>query len=379
MKIVFITVGYPPLQTGGAEAQARLQALELIKNGHNVLVISRSEKLAPRIETIEGVQVLRLPLVRIRILGTLLHLFSMFCCLLILMPRFDLIHVHLANLNADVAVLVGKLLRKPVYVKLASGGKSGEIFRFRKLSTLTNYYGLRNSDRVQAISEEIYSEALLIGVSQDNLTKIPNGVIIPKFEDFEYSRKQYAQELRNSLNLPKISYLFLYLGRIAVYKGIADLLTAWDKSAFDEDVYLLIVGPAALDQPYKINKDHKNVLVLGNQTDTIPFLMGADCFVLPSHGEGMSNALLEAIAFKIPVISTNVGASGELLSFGLGGRLIEPHNPPQLSDAMKNAKSHTSLSLELAEFSHRKIKEKYDIGSVSRRIIEQYQKLIEVR
>ena len=209
MKIVFITVGYPPLQTGGAEAQARLQALELIKNGHNVLVISRSEKLAPRIETIEGVQVLRLPLVRIRILGTLLHLFSMFCCLLILMPRFDLIHVHLANLNADVAVLVGKLLRKPVYVKLASGGKSGEIFRFRKLSTLTNYYGLRNSDRVQAISEEIYSEALLIGVSQDNLTKIPNGVIIPKFEDFEYSRKQYAQELRNSLNLPKISYLFL--------------------------------------------------------------------------------------------------------------------------------------------------------------------------
>ena len=140
-----------------------------------------------------------------------------------------------------------------------------------------------------------------------------------------------------------------------------------------------MVGPAALDQPYKINKNHKNVLVLGNQTDTIPFLMGADCFVLPSHGEGMSNALLEAIAFKIPVISTNVGASGELLSFGLGGRLIEPHNPPQLSDAMKNAKSHTSLSLELAEFSHRKIKEKYDIGSVSRRIIEQYQKLIEVR
>jgi glycosyltransferase involved in cell wall biosynthesis len=379
VKIVFITVGYPPLQTGGAEAQARLQALELIKNGHSVLVISRSEKLTPRIDTIEGVRVIRLPLLRIRIVGTLLHLFSMFCCLLILVPRYDLIHVHLANLNADVAVLVGKIMRKPVYVKLASGGKSGEIFRFRKLSTLTNYYGLRNADRVQAISSEIHSEALLIGISQHRLTKIPNGVIIPKFENFETSRKQYARELRSSLNLPKISYLFLYLGRIAAYKGIADLLAAWDKSTFGNDVYLLIVGPTALDQPFEINRDRANVLVLGNKTDTLPFLMGSDCFVLPSHGEGMSNALLEAISFKIPVISTNVGASDELLSFGLGGRLIEPHNPSQLSEAMKNAKSNPNLSKELAEFSHHEIEKKYNIGSVSSRIIEQYHKLLEAR
>jgi len=379
VKILFITVGYPPSQTGGAEAQARLQALELLQNGHKVLVVTRSEKLIPNIEVIEGVQVFRLPFLRIRFAGTLLHLSTMFSSLLMLKSKYDLIHVHLANLNADVAVMVGKMLGKPVYVKLASGGKSGEIFRFRKLSKLTRYYGLRNADIVQAISSEIYAEALQIGVSEANLVKIPNGVIIPKFEDFESSREQYRQQLRNNLNLPKNSFLFLYLGRIATYKGIADLLTAWDNSNFHKDVYLLLVGPIALDHPFELSHQHTNALSLGNQTETVPFLMGTDCFILPSHGEGMSNALLEAISFKLPVISTNVGASGELLGFGLGGRLVQPHNPSELSEAMKDANINQTLSKELAEFSQYEIETKYNISIISRKIIEQYKKILEVQ
>jgi glycosyltransferase involved in cell wall biosynthesis len=378
MRILFITVGYPPSQTGGAEAQARLQALELIKNGHRVLVVTRSENLIPKIDLIEGVKVIRLPLLKIRFVGTLLHLMTMFFSLLIFKKSYDLIHVHLANLNADVAVLVGKWLGKPVYVKLASGGKSGEIFRFRKLSNLTRYYGLRNANRIQAISSEIYEEALQIGISKERVVKIPNGVVIPECADSLNSRENQAQILRNNLNLPKDSFLFLYLGRIATYKGIADLLAAWELSDFNDDVYLLLVGPIALDHPFEITQNHPNVLRLGNQTQTLPFLMGSDCFVLPSHGEGMSNALLEAISHKLPVISTDVGASSELLGFGLGGKVVQPHNPSELSEAMKDAYMYPNQLKQLAEFSYSEIEKKYNIIFISQKISEQYQKLLEV-
>ena len=71
MLILFVTVGYPPAQTGGAEAQARLQALELVKRGHQVLILTKSESFTLKREFLEGIKVIRLPQLKIKIIGTI--------------------------------------------------------------------------------------------------------------------------------------------------------------------------------------------------------------------------------------------------------------------------------------------------------------------
>ncbi|CAN2211458.1 RfaG Glycosyltransferase [Candidatus Nanopelagicaceae bacterium] len=376
MKILFLTVGYPPEQTGGAEAQARLQALELKKQGHDVLILTRSEQFKLRRELIEGVSTIRLPHLQVRIVGTLFHLSNVFISLCLLRRKYDLIHVHLANLNADTAVLAGKCLRKPVYVKLASGGESGEIFRFRKLSKITRFFGLRHADRVQTISSEIYGEAENLGIKPTSLVKIPNGVLTENYLDIEKSREISSNNLRLELGLSADSFIFLYLGRIATYKGIDDLLTAWDLCKFSSETTLLLVGPTALDRPYKIVKTDKNILELGNQLDTSRFLLGSNCFVLPSHGEGMSNALLEAMSSKLPIISTSVGASNEVLNFGAGGRLVPPKQPKLLAEAMRSALTNAEENRLLSEFSYKEVQLKYEIGRVSREIVSTYKEML---
>jgi glycosyltransferase involved in cell wall biosynthesis len=378
MRILFVTVGYPPEQTGGAESQARLQAQALKRSGNEVLILTTSKSIYWSYTRIDGITVIRLPRLRIRFLGTIFHLINLVISLGILRDEYEIIHIHLANSNADAAVLAGKILKKPTYIKLASGGATGEILRFRKLASLTRYFGLMNADRIQAISTEIYSEAISIGIKKARLVMIPNGVNLNKNVDLEVSKREFSKSLRKKLGISEQDFIFLYLGRIATYKGIDDLLSAWRLCSFEKNVFLALVGPTALDKPYVIEERGDNVLIVGNQFDTSEFILGANCFVLPSYSEGMSNALLEAMANKLPIISTDVGASGEVLNHGLGGRLVPPRSPSLLALSLRNSYDNPEDNLIMANYSFNQIAEKYNIQLVSTQILEEYRKIVQL-
>jgi hypothetical protein len=69
------------------------------------------------------------------------------------------------------------------------------------------------------------------------------------------------------------------------------------------------------------------VRLLGERDDVPLILRALDVFVLSSIGEGISNAILEAMATGLPVIATRVGGNVELVRDGLTGRVIEPRRP----------------------------------------------------
>ena len=76
------------------------------------------------------------------------------------------------------------------------------------------------------------------------------------------------------------------------------------------------------------------VRLLGERDDVPLILRALDIFVLSSIGEGISNAILEAMATGLPVIATRVGGNSELVRDGLTGRLIEPRSPEALAEAL---------------------------------------------
>jgi glycosyltransferase involved in cell wall biosynthesis len=72
----------------------------------------------------------------------------------------------------------------------------------------------------------------------------------------------------------------------------------------------------------------------GSVTDVRPLLAAMDVFVLPSWAEGMSNALMEAMAAARPVVATAVGGNTEVVAHGRTGILVPPGDPGAIAAAV---------------------------------------------
>lgn len=131
---------------------------------------------------------------------------------------------------------------------------------------------------------------------------------------------------------------FLYLGRIMKEKGIEELFYAVRRlKEENEDFVLDLAG--FFEDIYKKQVEELEQLGIahfyGFQSDPRPFYAEADCVVLPSYHEGMSNVLLEAAATGRPVITSNIPGCRESVENGKSGLLVEVKNKEMLYQAMK--------------------------------------------
>jgi glycosyltransferase involved in cell wall biosynthesis len=366
LRILFCTLGYDTLAAGGAERQARLQAEELVRRGHRVTVVAPLLEGA-RSETINGVEVRRLPMIDRRIIRNVTYLPFLAMYLMLRMRRFDVIHVHVANLQVDVAAIAARLHRRPLYVKVATGGPLGEVQRFRRVARLTRYVGLRTAARVQAISDEIASDVLSIGVRRARLLRIPNGIDLTELNDAgEGDSRERAR-----LGLPGDAVVTLFVGRFAAYKGLDDLLAAWTRLRGSRSRRLILVGQRN-DAPDHAVAQSDDVLIRPWTADIGPYFRAADIFVLPSQSEGMSNALLEAMACGLPAIATRVGAAETMIEHGRNGLLVDPADPEGLARALdrliEDPETRQSIGLAAAA----SIRDRFDIRGVVDRVESAY-------
>ena len=132
---------------------------------------------------------------------------------------------------------------------------------------------------------------------------------------------------------------FLYLGRIMKEKGIDELFDAMRKlhDEYGDRVVLDIVG--FFEDEYKdaVEKMVGDSIAVfhGFQEETRPYYAMADCVVLPSYHEGMSNVLLEASAMGRPVITSDIPGCREAVEDGKSGYLCEVKNADMLYEKMK--------------------------------------------
>jgi glycosyltransferase involved in cell wall biosynthesis len=122
-------------------------------------------------------------------------------------------------------------------------------------------------------------------------------------------------------------------------KDQAGLIRAFAVASAQRPSVLLIVG----DGPLRVELEalgrglglDDRVRLLGDRQDVAQILRALDCFVLPSVGEGISNAILEAMATALPVVATRVGGNVELVEDGETGLLVEVGQPEALVRALE--------------------------------------------
>ncbi|BAY97732.1 group 1 glycosyl transferase [Tolypothrix tenuis PCC 7101] len=214
---------------------------------------------------------------------------------------------------------------------------------------------LVNYDRVIVFSQ-IQRELLgRMGVREENVAVIPNGVDTAKYSPGPSQIKAEFQAER----------LFVYQGRIAPEKNVEPLLRAWKQSGLEADSKLLIVGDGPLKpslQPFYGTEE--GIIWLGfiaDENRRIEILRGADVFVLPSLVEGLSLSLLEAMACGLACLATDVGADGEVLEKGAGVVLNTKTVRSQLKTLLPLFQDHPELTTVLGQKARNRVLERYTL------------------
>ena len=115
---------------------------------------------------------------------------------------------------------------------------------------------------------------------------------------------------------------------------------------------------------------------LGPRPDVPDLLNAMDIFVLPSYSEGMSLALLEAMAAGLPVIATAVGGTPEVVTDGENGLLIPPRDAEALAGALERLLADPALAQHLGANARAHVREHFSLDRLGREINRIYGELV---
>ncbi len=238
---------------------------------------------------------------------------------------------------------------------------------------------LSRFDKVIVFSEKQAEVLTKLGVRETRIEVIPNGVDAgrwsPKDESTADSKQQVIQK--------KLGHkrVFLYMGRIAAEKNLEALLKAW-KGTNTKGCQLVIVGDGPLRPTLENNflSDNDNKIVWwGYEEDLktkVALLQCTEVFILPSLVEGLSLALLEAMATGTACIATDAGADGEVLKEGAGIIISTEGVTSQLKTLLPVIKEHPSLTSELGKRARQRVLEKFTLHQNIDLLENLYKKLL---
>jgi len=243
--------------------------------------------------------------------------------------------VHARNWGTMDAVIGARLAGVPVVIQSEHG---------RELSDLEGLHrrrlGIRRLlapfiDMHVVVSEHLQRWLLeRVRVRPEKVRVVPNGVDPIRFQPL-----RQRDLVREQHGYGRTDLVFGAVGRLTPVKDHRTLLEAFDAVAKRRPhSRLILIGDGAerprLEEQVRQRGLADRVRLVGYRDDVPQWLGLMDVFVQPSLMEGMSNAVLEAMAAALPVVATAVGGTPEIVEHGVTGLLVPPATPHALGDAM---------------------------------------------
>lgn len=378
LRVAMVITSYHPI-VGGAERQVAQLARLMRDMGHDVHVVTRRHAGLARAEGVDGVPVHRVPCPGPKAARAAAFVIGAAATLRRLKP--DVIHCHSLFAPAIAGRLGAALTGAPLLVKPMCGGEAEAIsqkpFGRRRIADLGRHAG-----RLIAVSGEIVRELKGLGLPEDRIRFIANGVDLDRFQPVDAGRKA---ALRRRLGLPD-GVLVLFAGRLSAQKRLPLLLAAWPEAAAAcPEARLLIAGANRMSNAGEHVGDADaipeamfaapRVTRLGHVDEMPDYLRAVDVFVLPSAREGLSNALLEACASGTAVIASNVGGTEDLIVPGENGLLFEVDDRAGLARALARLCGDAELRRRLGAAARASVAAGYDIAATAAGLVSQYREL----
>lgn len=359
---------YPYPVVGGLEKQAHELAKALLGLGVKVHVISTAFSAgAPPNERVEGIEVTRLRwsnrrTVRFPSLTTQL--------LLELYRRrhdFDVIHSHQFSWYGLLVIVAGLALGKPVLTKLPNVGTHGLPGLRNDFLGALKVAVISRTTAFVAMSKESLDELREIGFPRERVLATPNGIVLEPAPPASMEQGADARDCR-----------VVFVGRLCKDKGVEDLLRAWAVVHRERGdlATLELWGEGELDGRARelcraLGIEH-SVHLRGRMSDVRSRLRTMDLLVLPSYAEGNSNAILEAMAEGLPIVSTPVGGTAMLVGPDGAPFLVAPGDVDGLASALIRLTSDPKARRRLGALMRARVSALFNMRVVANRYRDAY-------
>ena len=198
---------------------------------------------------------------------------------------------------------------------------------------------------------------------------------------FSLAENVYLEGLKAELGVDT-KYLVAMFARVDYYKDPDAFIALANKVLAErDDVTFLVVGKGLYYDKYKDTKSLKNRLrFIGFRSDVEPLMAMTDVSVLFSnykfHQEGVSNSIMEAMAFGTPAIATNGGGSPEIIEHGVNGYLVNENNIEESSRILCDLLDNPSELKRVSDNARTTIQDRFLLNTMVSNYLELYKKLL---
>ncbi|MGI9492945.1 MAG: glycosyltransferase [Geminicoccaceae bacterium] len=341
--LMVIESDYPSMDGGGAEAQIETLTANL-PAGLQVSVVAPLVPYGPDSvdDVIQGAPVHRIWYPRLPLIGGLIMLLRLASLILARRRSIDAIHCHIAHNMAAVCSFFGRLSGIPVVVKLTGMQEleNGILSEIRSPGNGLRRWLIKQASAFQAISEDLENGLIDKGFEKERVHLIPNAVDTRLFAP----APEACDAIKKNLGIDA-DFVACYVGRMVPEKALDMLIRAWAQALpMEAMASLVLVGTGPLETDLRtlagsLNRAHqvKFAGFVQDKTVIADYWRIADIGLLTSDFEGLSNALLEAMASAVPMIGSRVSGNQDLITPGETGWLFEPRQQHQLATCLSEA------------------------------------------
>jgi glycosyltransferase involved in cell wall biosynthesis len=327
---------------GGQELRIIAEARGMISRGHQVWIAAPSESRLAAEAARRAIPVIRLPIARKNLRG------------------FMALRRYLADRSADIVnshSSTDTWLAALALATLGARSRAPRLVRTRHISApiprnaLTRWLYARATAHVVTTGERLREQVMReTGLAPGRVSSVPTGI------DLAHFSPGAALAAREQCGLPGDAFIVGIVATLRSWKGHRFLVDALARIG-DPRVMLVMVGDGPGAQNLRAQVQalglEARVRMPGNQDDVVPWLRALDVFALPSYAnEGVPQAIMQAMACGIPVVSTEVGAIGEIVREGETGLMVAPQDAEALRAALVRLKDDAALRERLARSAH---------------------------
>ncbi|OGI15512.1 MAG: hypothetical protein A2878_00185 [Candidatus Moranbacteria bacterium RIFCSPHIGHO2_01_FULL_54_31] len=374
MKIAFIGQKGIPSLSGGVEKHVEKLATRLAASGQEVFVYVRSHYTDPTLAEYAGVKLIHTPTIRTKHLDAITH--TLFSTMHMLFQDYDVVHYH--SIGPSVLAILPRIFRPGM--RVVATFHTRDYFHkkwgwfARACLRIAEYLTCTVPEKTIVISETLLQYAQKTYKKQ--FAFIPNGAEVA-YEPDTTPLNQWGIRPKRYI---------LSVSRLVEHKGIHYLIKAFRElerqNKIPNNFKLVIVGTHAYTQEYEtylkvLSAGTDNIVFTGELygKDLAALFSHASLFVQPSEEEGLSLALLEAMAYGLLAIVSDIAANLEAIQNG-SGVSFESKNAESLKKVLAYYINCPAEAEAIGAIAKERAEQQYSWDAIARRTLEVYEDVL---